>query len=221
MAPEAFAALIVQAIKSSIGEDEQNTEPDNEPPAAEPDDLGGDSEDNGGSDDDGPSQFAAAGATPELAAQMAAMRAELNSLRGEQTKRKRADVAAARFSAARAELAEFELDSETVADLQAFAAMPDNGASLNRFVAAFKRVGVQDPPESLEAAGFGAGRMDPPEVAAFAQQGPERLARARAFHPAWKALQARGGQSNFETFLAAQDEARVANPGNANRAGGR
>lgn len=224
----ALVAAIVQGIKSAIGEDEQTSDPDNEPPSAEPEDLGGDDSGGGDEESEDKADFSANGAATmnaEMAGQFAAMRAELAELKADRKKREQADRVQARFSAALAELAEFEIDADTRSDIATFAAINDNGAALKRYVAGIKRHAVADPPESLEAAGFGAARADAPEVAAFAQRGPDALAKARAWHPLWKASQARGAKTTFENFVAAQDEAGVSaqavNGGNTNQRRGR
>lgn len=213
MTPEAFVALLVQGIKSAIGDDEQTSDPDNEPPSAEPEDLGGGADDAGGDDkEEKPADFAANGASSmsaNIEGQFAQMRAKIATLEADKRKREAADRVAARFNAAISELAEFDIDAEMRQDIATFAAANDNGAGLKRYVAALKRVGIADPPESLQAAGFGAGRVDPPEVAAFAAHGPDALAKARAWHPAWRAAQNRGAKATFENFVAAQDEAGV------------
>jgi hypothetical protein len=134
---------------------------------------------------------------------------ELADLKADKKKREQADRVQARFSAALAELAEFNVDSETRADLATFAAISDNGAALKKYVAGIKRHAISDPPESLEHAGFGSGRTDPPEVASFAAKGPDALAKARAWHPLWVAGKQRGALASFENFVAAQDEAGI------------
>ena len=198
-----IAALKAKAMDKDEKEDleEDDKKDDAKAKAAEEDD---DEEEEDNKSPAEPSKTkgkAKAKASAVPAADLIALQSEVLALRDKFASREKAEQATALVaSTIDTDLDGYDISPETRSHFKALAEM--SPALFTANVAIYKATAERDPPATIGGATFSA-ESDAPEVAAYAQQGPDALAAARQHAKDFPKLKACGIKSTLSQFLAA------------------
>lgn len=144
--------------------------------------------------------IAASAATPvQMAAQVSDVAMQVKALQEFRRQTESRETADKLVADAMSQLAGYHLTDACKADIRAFAAQGKE--TVDRFVATIRREVPKDPAAHLDDA-RASSTADPPEVAKFASEGPEALARARELVKSHTRLKAAGMGGPLEQFLA-------------------